>query len=388
MMAAFPYVDIIFGNETEAREFADVHNMKTKDITEIAKLISKFPKENKEFERMVVITQGADDVVVAQGHTTQNFPVPKLEPDVIIDTNGAGDSFVGGVNQVCIVLPQDPLKSKAFVDGFIAGQRRPVGDADVGHHAQMGSQESKMRKSDASKLELQMREQELEQEAARQQRHAASLNDLLVKECQELLALLGQPYVVSPGEAEAQCAWLEQHGLSQGIVTDDSDAWLFGAQCVYRHLFRPDRRPMRYLMKDLTLQFGLDRQKLVAFALLCGSDYTTGVNGVGPVTAMEVISEFKGDDAVSLLEEFRTWLEKAKQEKVQPGSKTRSHLVRLSLEPGFPSSRVAQAYLEPTVDESRETFSWGTPDLDALRTYPFRLVHALSIKSSSWHTQL
>ncbi|XP_075748554.1 rad2 superfamily protein mus201 [Rhipicephalus microplus] len=227
-------------------------------------------------------------------------------------------------------------------------------------------------RTEEEKRELQMREQELEQEAARQQRHAASLNDLLVKECQELLALLGQPYVVSPGEAEAQCAWLEQNGLSQGVVTDDSDAWLFGAQCVYRHLFRPDRRPMRFLMKDLASQFGLDRQKMVAFALLCGSDYTTGVSGVGPVTAMEVLSEFKGGDAVSLLDEFRTWLEKAKEEKVQPGSKTRSHLVRLSLEPGFPSSRVAQAYLEPTVDDSRETFSWGTPDLDALRTYPFK----------------
>ncbi|XP_075535837.1 rad2 superfamily protein mus201 isoform X1 [Dermacentor variabilis] len=224
-------------------------------------------------------------------------------------------------------------------------------------------------RTEEEKRELHMREQELEQEAARQQRHAASLNDLLVKECQELLALLGQPYVVSPGEAEAQCAWLEQHGLSHGVVTDDSDAWLFGAQCVYRHLFRPDRRPMRFQMRDLSSQFGLDRQKLVAFALLCGSDYTTGVNGVGPVTAMEVLSEFKGADAISLLEEFRAWLNKAKEEKVQPGSKTRSHLVRLSLEPGFPSSRVAQAYLEPTVDDSRETFSWGTPDLDALRTY-------------------
>lgn len=217
--------------------------------------------------------------------------------------------------------------------------------------------------------ELCMREEELEQEAARQARHAASINDMLVKECQELLALLGQPYVVSPGEAEAQCAWLEQQGLSHGTVTDDSDAWLFGAQCVYRHLFRADRRPTRFLLRDLATQFGLDRQKLVAFALLCGSDYTTGVNGVGPVTAMEVISEFKGDDAVELLEHFRTWLEQAKEEKVVPGSKTRSHLVRLSLEPGFPSGRVVQAYLEPTVDESREAFSWGTPDLDALRTY-------------------
>lgn len=69
----------------------------------------------------------------------------------------------------------------------------------------------------------------------------------------------------------------------------------------------------------------------------------------------------------------RVWLEQAKAEKVVPGSKTRSHLVRLSLEPGFPSGRVVQAYLEPTVDESREAFSWGTPDLDALRTYPLPL---------------
>lgn len=96
MMAAFPYIDILFGNDEEAREFADVHNFKTKDTTEIAKLISKFPKENKEFERMVIITQGAGDVVLAQGDSTRSFPVPQLQPEAIVDTNGAGDAFVGG----------------------------------------------------------------------------------------------------------------------------------------------------------------------------------------------------------------------------------------------------------------------------------------------------
>lgn len=96
MMAAFPYVDILFGNETEAREFADAHNFGTTDVAEIAKLISKLPKASKNFERMVIITQGADDVIVAQGNDTQNFPVPKLKPEEIVDTNGAGDAFVGG----------------------------------------------------------------------------------------------------------------------------------------------------------------------------------------------------------------------------------------------------------------------------------------------------
>uniref|UniRef100_A0A131XX10 Adenosine kinase n=1 Tax=Ixodes ricinus TaxID=34613 RepID=A0A131XX10_IXORI len=96
MMQAFPYIDILFGNETEAREFADVHNLGTTDTVEIAKLISKFPKESGHFERMVVITQGAEDVIVAQGNDTQTFPVPKLKTEDIVDTNGAGDAFVGG----------------------------------------------------------------------------------------------------------------------------------------------------------------------------------------------------------------------------------------------------------------------------------------------------
>lgn len=210
---------------------------------------------------------------------------------------------------------------------------------------------------------------ELGNQERKQQRQATSMSDQLVKECQELLRMFGLPFVVSPGEAEAQCAWLEEQGLTQGTVTDDSDVWLFGACTVYRHLFAADRRPCVYRLQDLAAQLGLNRQKLVAFALLCGSDYTTGVSGVGPITAMEVLSEFSGEDALQLLENFRAWLERAKCEKVQPGSRTRSHLVRLSLEPGFPSAVVVRAYLEPSVDASKETFSWGTPDLDALRTF-------------------
>ena len=34
---------------------------------------------------------------------------------------------------------------------------------------------------------------------------------------------------------------------------------------------------------------------MINVALLCGSDYTPGIPGVGPVRAMEVLAEFPGE---------------------------------------------------------------------------------------------
>jgi adenosine kinase len=96
LMKTMPYVDYLFGNETEARSFAK-HQLKkdTEDVKEIAKLISELPKKNSKRPRVVVITQGADPTVLAiAGNDTREFPVK--QPLNIVDTNGAGDSFVGG----------------------------------------------------------------------------------------------------------------------------------------------------------------------------------------------------------------------------------------------------------------------------------------------------
>lgn len=42
--------------------------------------------------------------------------------------------------------------------------------------------------------------------------------------------MFGLPYIIAPMEAEAQCAWLNANGLVDGVVTDDNDAFLFGAR--------------------------------------------------------------------------------------------------------------------------------------------------------------
>ena len=65
LMDVMPYVDILFGNETEAATFAREQGFETKDIKEIAKKAQALPKVNSKRQRTVIFTQGRDDTIVA-----------------------------------------------------------------------------------------------------------------------------------------------------------------------------------------------------------------------------------------------------------------------------------------------------------------------------------
>ena len=49
--------------------------------------------------------------------------------------------------------------------------------------------------------------------------------------------MFGLPYIIAEMEAEAQCAYMELANLVDGVVTDDSDVFLFGAKSVYKNIF-------------------------------------------------------------------------------------------------------------------------------------------------------
>jgi len=96
MMEVMPYVDILFGNETEALTFAQSEGWETEDISEIALKCAALPKASGSKARMVVFTQGPKPTIVATGGAATTFDIIPLEAEKIVDTNGAGDAFVGG----------------------------------------------------------------------------------------------------------------------------------------------------------------------------------------------------------------------------------------------------------------------------------------------------
>ena len=241
---------------------------------------------------------------------------------------------------------------------------------------------------------------QLRHQQKRDRRDADEVTQVMVQECQALLRLFGLPYVTAPMEAEAQCAALVDLGLVDGIVTDDSDIFLFGGTRVYKNMFNAAKFVECYLAADLEKEYALDRVKMIRLAHLLGSDYTEGVAGIGPVTALEIISEFDN------LEAFRDWCISVQMdvgarpgEKHDPNTTTsqtkdpssafpslsarvatnlystpfrrkfKKQAQKLILPASFPDPRVDQAYLHPDIDSDSSSFEWGVPDLDRLRSF-------------------
>lgn len=157
---------------------------------------------------------------------------------------------------------------------------------------------------------LQRDMEELNQAQKKNMGNSDDITGQMIQDIQELLKLFGIPYMVAPMEAEAQCAELESLDLVDGTITDDSDVFLFGAGRVYKNMFNQQRFVECYHSKDIDREMLLNRQKLIQLAFLLGSDYTEGIPGVGPVTAMEILFEFSETPEEPLeapLERFRDW---------------------------------------------------------------------------------
>ena len=104
LMETMPYIDLLVGNESEAAAFAASEGWPADlSVAEIARRISGLPKASGHCARTVVITQGADPTVVATAGAVTTHPVIPLAKSQLVDTNGAGDAFVGGLLSQLVV---------------------------------------------------------------------------------------------------------------------------------------------------------------------------------------------------------------------------------------------------------------------------------------------
>lgn len=89
--------DIVFGNRDEFEELATINGFSSMEDL-INDLLAEY---NKPQQKVIIITDGAEPVLCYEGNAngmdSSVVPVPRVKKVDILDTTGAGDSFVSGV---------------------------------------------------------------------------------------------------------------------------------------------------------------------------------------------------------------------------------------------------------------------------------------------------
>ena len=127
----------------------------------------------------------------------------------------------------------------------------------------------------------------------------------MVEETQQLLDLMGVPWVTAAAEGEAQAAVMAAKGQLDVVATQDWDALLYGSPVLIRNLM--DDGTKRYGrivhaqsidLSDMLKQNDISREQLVDLAIMIGTDYHPGVKGVGPKTGLKLIKQYGTIEAV------------------------------------------------------------------------------------------
>nr|XP_027237232.1 uncharacterized protein LOC113828451 [Penaeus vannamei] len=199
----------------------------------------------------------------------------------------------------------------------------------------------------------------------------------VLKECRELLDMLGVPWVQASGEAEATCAALNYHNMVEGVISQDSDVFLYGGQTVFRNFTANQSKATveKFSMHLLEEHLKLTRGGLILLALLLGCDYfPAGVQGVGKDTAVRLLRVWyqkgvKDPNAVlgSVLWQLtqhsnlnaRKW-KNGNDEELEAGVRD-----RMLATDGFPFSDIIQEFRR-RLDPPSLKVKWGQPQFSDL----------------------
>lgn len=141
-------------------------------------------------------------------------------------------------------------------------------------------------------------------EARKYAQQAIRVDEYVIESSKKLLDLMGIPTVQAPSEGEAQAAYIVKKGDADYTGSQDYDSLLFGSPRLARNLaitgrrklpgkdfyveVKPEIIDLEYNLKLL----GISREQLIDIALLVGTDYNEGVEGIGVKRAYKYVKAY------------------------------------------------------------------------------------------------
>ena len=198
-------------------------------------------------------------------------------------------------------------------------------------------------------------------------------NAPIIQRSKDLIERFRFPWHEAPGEAEAECARLQQAGIVDAVMSNDVDALMFGSGWTIMNFSKEKGTGTTaathvtcYHMENdtHTSNVPVSRAGMILFAMLSGGDYLPGgVPKCGPGLAAEIAKASFGEDLLqeiashspdieSRLGEWRERLQYELEENESGYFTTKHKAVRIP--ETFPDRTILEYYAEPKVSTDDE----------------------------------
>lgn len=158
------------------------------------------------------------------------------------------------------------------------------------------------REKAAAEWEMAVEEGDLKKAFSKAQQ-TSKMTPEIRESAKELIGYLGIPTVNAPSDGEAQAAYMCSKGDVWASASQDYDSILYGTPTLVRNMTITGRRkvPGRDQYKDVKTEIistngfldtlGVTREQLVDVCLLIGTDFNTGITGIGPKKGLKLIKD-------------------------------------------------------------------------------------------------
>ena len=172
-------------------------------------------------------------------------------------------------------------------------------------------QRRRERREEAREAAEQAREEGDLETARAKASQSSRLTQEMIDQADDLLDRLGIPTLQAAGEGEATAAEAVKDGEAFALVTQDYDSLLFGTPRVVRNLTSTQKRkvpgkdeyrqvePEIVRLEQVLDELDVTREQLVTVAILMGTDFNEGVEGIGPKRALDLVHEHETREAVA-----------------------------------------------------------------------------------------
>jgi Holliday junction resolvase YEN1 len=225
-------------------------------------------------------------------------------------------------------------------------------------------------------------------------------NSPIIRRSKDLIERFRFPWHEAPGEAEAECARLQQAGIVDAVMSNDVDALMFGSSLTIMNFSKESGSGTSSATHVTCYAMGqdghpsnipLDRPGMILFAMLSGGDYLpSGVPKCGSKIAAEIAKAGFGEDLLQALASesdldtgLNEWRDRLQYEldENESGYFAKKHKA-VRIPDSFPDRTILEYYAKPKIssDEdmnflrSRLREAWDR-DIDPLAIRTFAADH-------------